>query len=197
MCSRLHGRLNTLRIASGKPDPDGACIGTFVKLGGKEMEVDCSVSKADFQSGRVFGKGAFGVQTAEDISVSHNIAPTLKKRFVAPLKPVSTNVAQRSRLKEVEEAIENAKDSNAVELEAYQEKSPVIAISAPADSNNASKYWSAHWFVMLIMPTTLVPFHLFFHRRKPQQKKHKTWDGDCFIVMAGSKLTMISDDGKL
>ncbi|CAL1708125.1 unnamed protein product [Somion occarium] len=37
-------------------------------------------------------------------------------------------------------------------------------------------YWSANW-------------------RKFQTKKHKTWDGDAFIVHNGAKLTLISDKG--
>ncbi|BEJ00714.1 hypothetical protein CcaverHIS631_0505710 [Cutaneotrichosporon cavernicola] len=32
--------------------------------------------------------------------------------------------------------------------------------------------------------------------RKPQQKKHKTWDGDAFIKVEGSRVTMISEEGK-
>ena len=33
------------------------------------------------------------------------------------------------------------------------------------------------------------------HRRKPQQKKHKTWDGDGFLMYRGQKLTLLSDSG--
>lgn len=34
-------------------------------------------------------------------------------------------------------------------------------------------------------------------RRKQQNKKHKTWDGDAYISHEGDKLTMISEDGKM
>lgn len=34
-------------------------------------------------------------------------------------------------------------------------------------------------------------------RRKPQNKKHKTWDGDAFVSHVGDKLTVISEKGKM
>ncbi|KAG6862304.1 hypothetical protein C0995_016002 [Termitomyces sp. Mi166 len=33
--------------------------------------------------------------------------------------------------------------------------------------------------------------------RKPQQKKHQTWDGDAYVSLINGKLVMISEDGKL
>lgn len=32
-------------------------------------------------------------------------------------------------------------------------------------------------------------------RRKPQQKKHKTWDGDGFAVLKNGMLTLVSERG--
>ncbi|EPQ57554.1 hypothetical protein GLOTRDRAFT_127906 [Gloeophyllum trabeum ATCC 11539] len=39
-------------------------------------------------------------------------------------------------------------------------------------------YWTANW-------------------RKHQQKKHKTWDGDAFVMQKGDKLTLVSETGKI
>ncbi|TFK44573.1 P-loop containing nucleoside triphosphate hydrolase protein [Crucibulum laeve] len=39
--------------------------------------------------------------------------------------------------------------------------------------------------------------HWIVNWRKQQGKKHKTWDGDAFLSHIGSKLTMISEEGKL
>jgi len=36
-----------------------------------------------------------------------------------------------------------------------------------------------------------------YSRRKPQQKKNKTWEGDAFVSLAGDKLCLISESGKL
>ena len=34
-------------------------------------------------------------------------------------------------------------------------------------------------------------------RRKPQQKKHKTWDGDAYVTLRADKLTLISEKGMM
>ena len=39
--------------------------------------------------------------------------------------------------------------------------------------------------------------HANFRRRRPQGKKHKTWDGDAFVSHTGDKLTVISEKGKV
>jgi DNA repair and recombination protein RAD54B len=52
------------------------------------------------------------------------------------------------------------------------------SITAPAPAAAPDSHWTANW-------------------RKPQNKKHKTWDGDGFVVLSGSTLTLISDTGKL
>ncbi|KAH0589308.1 hypothetical protein H2248_005070 [Termitomyces sp. 'cryptogamus'] len=39
--------------------------------------------------------------------------------------------------------------------------------------------------------------HWIANWRKPQQKKHRTWDGDAYVSLTGGKLVMISEDGKL
>ncbi|OAX36093.1 hypothetical protein K503DRAFT_721959 [Rhizopogon vinicolor AM-OR11-026] len=52
---------------------------------------------------------------------------------------------------------------------------------APAGSSKPkvpATYWTANW-------------------RKPQNKKHKTWDGDAFVSHVGDKLTLISEKGKI
>lgn len=38
---------------------------------------------------------------------------------------------------------------------------------------------------------------MHFSRRKPQQRKHKTWDGDCFITHRDKKLTFVTENGKM
>ncbi|KAL5523808.1 hypothetical protein ACEPAG_7981 [Sanghuangporus baumii] len=153
-------------IASGKPSPDGACIGTFLQLGSKEMEVDCSISKAEFMSGRVFGKGTVSLSNEE--TSARPIHTSLKKKFT-PLKPVSVN----GRLPQPQYPV-SRKEEIALE--------PVELIQNIGDKTSICSapwlHWSAHW-------------------RRPQGRKHKTWDGDSYIVLSGDKLIMVSDDGKL
>ncbi|KAH7920920.1 hypothetical protein BV22DRAFT_1020349 [Leucogyrophana mollusca] len=60
---------------------------------------------------------------------------------------------------------------------------PVDLLSNGNDSSSSkpkvqSSHWTANW-------------------RKPQSKKHKTWEGDAFVSHVGDKLTLISDKGKI
>ncbi|KAF8441415.1 P-loop containing nucleoside triphosphate hydrolase protein [Boletus edulis BED1] len=51
--------------------------------------------------------------------------------------------------------------------------------STTAQEPRGSKsYWTANW-------------------RRPQAKKHKTWDGDAFVQQIGNQLTVISEKGKI
>ena len=34
-------------------------------------------------------------------------------------------------------------------------------------------------------------------RRKPQSKKHKTWDGDAYVTVQGGTLMLVSERGKM
>lgn len=36
-----------------------------------------------------------------------------------------------------------------------------------------------------------------FTRRKPQSKKHKTWDGDAYVTVQGGMLVLVSERGKM
>ncbi|KAG5646281.1 hypothetical protein DXG03_003877 [Asterophora parasitica] len=59
---------------------------------------------------------------------------------------------------------------------------PVDLISAsdnsPPESSIGAAYWTANW-------------------RKPQQRKHQTWDDDAYISLTNGKLVMISEEGKV
>jgi len=36
-----------------------------------------------------------------------------------------------------------------------------------------------------------------FTRRKPQNKKHKTWDGDAYVTVQGGTLILVSERGRM
>jgi len=36
-----------------------------------------------------------------------------------------------------------------------------------------------------------------YTRRKPQNKKHKTWDGDAYVTVQGGTLILVSERGKM
>ncbi|KAI6044689.1 P-loop containing nucleoside triphosphate hydrolase protein [Pisolithus marmoratus] len=64
----------------------------------------------------------------------------------------------------------------AVELEAVDLSS--MGSSGSLHRGAAHAFWTANW-------------------RKPQTKKHKTWDGDAFVSLLGKKLTVISQKGTI
>ncbi|KAG2153895.1 P-loop containing nucleoside triphosphate hydrolase protein [Suillus clintonianus] len=96
------------------------------------------------------------------------VKPSLR---IAPLPSTKMNVPYKTPLKAV--------DKRAIDLH------PVNLLSArdiPSAGSSKAKttatYWTANW-------------------RKPQSKKHKTWDGDAFVSHVGDKLTVISEKGKI
>ncbi|KAG1742218.1 P-loop containing nucleoside triphosphate hydrolase protein [Suillus lakei] len=90
---------------------------------------------------------------------------------VAPLPSAKMNVPYKTPLKAI--------DKRAIDLH------PVNLLSTrdpPSAGSSKAKvpatYWTANW-------------------RKPQSKKHKTWDGDAFVSHICDKLTVISEKGKI
>jgi len=56
-------------------------------------------------------------------------------------------------------------------------------------------HWTANWFVLAASIHS--PLNIITTRRKPQTKKHQTWDGDAYVSQTDGKLVMVSEDGKL
>ena len=62
-----------------------------------------------------------------------------------------------------------------------------------SNSRRADAYWMVQWYVEL-----LTDFNSKLNqtiRRNPQYKKHKTWDGDAFVVLTGHKMMLVSERG--
>lgn len=103
------------------------------------MEVDCSVSKQDFTSGRVFGKGTTSLGNGNEetlIRPTHAGSSILKKKFI-PLKPVSLN----GRVQQPQYPVSR---KNEIALE------PVDLVNNAKDGISTSPAtwprWSARWY---------------------------------------------------
>ena len=125
--------------------PDGAAIGTFVRLDNKEMEVDCGLSKADFISKKVFGKHLTeGGPTTPNVVIlerKNQVATSnLKKKFSIPFKAVLNN-QQTMHQSQTDEQRRKIVEPEPVELlqRSNDENSPIT-----------DSYWSAHWYVYLL-----------------------------------------------
>ena len=107
------------------------------------MEVDCPISKSDFTSGRVFGRGSFEFPCDEATKKpAYASATALKKKFAVPLKAASVNTAllkpQRSNDDDFQCVPRKGLDLEPVNL--MQRMGSEKAVSSAHTS-----CWSAHW----------------------------------------------------
>jgi DNA repair and recombination protein RAD54B len=134
------------RIGEGKLECHGTLVeGAECKLSGREMEIDCAISRADYLSGACFGRGASTAPTTKSSAFS--------RQFVQPkIKHTSLSLSTPAR--------------KGIPLE------PVDLISTTGhnpDKNNIAKakpestYWTAVWYVSLsgAYPGSYLPFAMF------------------------------------
>lgn len=178
------------RLASGKPygieSTHKLAEGVELALGSREIEVDHQLSREDFLSGRCFGRGGL-----PDTSASAS-RPSAAKQFV-PLRPKTLNGGKISAYIVPSAVVE--KEKRGVDLESVD---LVVSQKSAQKPSARESFWIANWWVMWPLAHWCVAdrtVRACACRRKPQQKKHKTWDGDGFVVHAGEKLTLLSDGG--
>ena len=177
------------RISSGKPHGidgvDQISEGVNFSVGSKELEVDHPVSRGEFLSGSCFGSNGFSSP------VQGQSSSASAKQYI-PLRPKAINSFRAPAFK----AALTAQEKQGVQLE------PVSLVSSAEQRGAQPKvrdsYWTVNWsvysctiFRSLQSILKLAPAY----RRKPQQKKHKTWDGDAFLSHEGDTLTLISEKG--
>ncbi|KAI1786543.1 P-loop containing nucleoside triphosphate hydrolase protein [Ganoderma leucocontextum] len=155
------------QLASGKPY---GIEGAHKLAEGLEFTLGSKEIEIDHQLSRQdFLSGrCFGRGGISDTSTSLS-RPSTAKQFI-PLKPKILNGGKNPAyiVPSVAE-----KEKRGVDLEPVS-----LANSSKSAQKSAARdsYWTANW-------------------RKPQQKKHKTWDGDGFVTHEGEKLTLLSDSG--
>ncbi|KAG8213764.1 P-loop containing nucleoside triphosphate hydrolase protein [Butyriboletus roseoflavus] len=147
-------------IGAGFLNAPGAEEGGEYAFGGKEVGIDHSISRADYLSGKCFGRGSKVIL----LNATVPSTSTSQKQSV-PLKPSNLATPYKTPTRKV------------VDLQ------PVSLLSGqsniPAQKPRGSEsWWTANW-------------------RRPQAKKHKTWDGDAFVQQNGNQLTVISEKGKI
>ncbi|KAJ7675096.1 SNF2 family N-terminal domain-containing protein [Mycena rosella] len=164
-------------ISSGKRDPTPYTVGRNLTVGGKDVELDRSITRAEYLSGTCFGESASysAIQTAGP-STSTSKPAAVSKQFI-PLK-IKASTPSRPPLPSGSDSRRVVPLQPVDLLSTISNNSPKKAVPAPAVKGEDS-YWTANW-------------------RKPgQNKKHKTWDGDAFVSKVGGKLTMMTEEGKI
>ncbi|TBU32764.1 P-loop containing nucleoside triphosphate hydrolase protein [Dichomitus squalens] len=156
------------QLASGKPY---GIEGAHKLAEGVEFTLGSKEIEIDHQLNRQdFLSGrCFGRGGISDTSVSTS-RPSAVKQFV-PLKPKTLNGVKNPAY--IVPSVTEKEKRSSVDLEPVG----LVTSSNTGQSTPAREsYWTANW-------------------RKPQQKKHKTWDGDGFVMHEGEKLTLLSDSG--
>ncbi|EIN11409.1 hypothetical protein PUNSTDRAFT_141784 [Punctularia strigosozonata HHB-11173 SS5] len=133
-------------------------------------------------AGTCFGASPFGgPSTPVAPSISTPASSALRRPYKA-LKPSVTPNVSTSGAKPVGTGLSSVPITTGkirrVELESVNLSSTGSQQeNKPPTTRGRDSYWSASW-------------------RKPQQKKHKTWDGDAFIACRNDVFTILSDTGK-
>lgn len=109
-----------------------------------------------------------GSMPSSAMTGNNSVKPFL---HVTPLPSTKMNVPYKTPLKAAHKRVIDLHPVNLLSIRA-----PPSAGSSKA--NVPATYWAANW-------------------RKPQSKKHKTWDGDAFVSHVGDKLTVISERRKI
>ena len=174
------------RVSSGKPlGVDAQNIGPDAELivGGKDVRVDHSIPASEYFSGKCFsGIGAFAAAESSSSSTVHRHTGIAAKQYV-PLRPKNgtggTGYKAPSFIRppapvslEPREASTSSKTASS-----SASASPSVPQAKQVNATSTkSTYWYVNW-------------------RKPQQKKHKTWDGDAYLMHKGDKLTLVTEKG--
>lgn len=112
----------------------------------------------------------YGRGSAPSLTMTGNNSVKASLR-VTPLPSTKMNVPYKMPMKAIDR---KAIDLHPVNLLSTRDHPSTSSLKA----SSPATYWTANW-------------------RKPQNKKHKTWDGDAFVSHVGDKLTVISEKGKI
>ncbi|KAJ7251770.1 SNF2 family N-terminal domain-containing protein [Mycena haematopus] len=160
-------------IASGKRNTS-YFEGLGTSVGGKDIELDRAITRAEFLSGACFGDSV-SYSSMQPVGTTSK-ATALSKQFVPlKIKPSTASHAQTSTSTSERKIV----PLQPVDLlSTISNKSPKKALPI-IKAEARDSYWTANW-------------------RKPgQNKKHKTWDGDAFVSNVDGKLTMVTEEGKI
>ncbi|KDQ21829.1 hypothetical protein BOTBODRAFT_169022 [Botryobasidium botryosum FD-172 SS1] len=161
-------------LGSGKTNTKVFESGMQLTIGGREIELDSSISRADYYSGACFN-GCYVPGGSKSVSTtSTNAAPTVSRASLkfAPFKPPTSKFNPPVKLPA-------PKVDKGKQREVVPEDDIDIEVVIKAEPGSIStSYWTANW-------------------RKPQERKHKTWDGDGIVKLAGTTLSLLTEKGKL
>ena len=87
-------------LGGGKLECHGPVVeGAECRLSGRELQVDCTISRADYLSGACFGRGvpSSGPQTAASSTFSKQFVPLKLNHTLSSFKPPGVSVQPRRK----------------------------------------------------------------------------------------------------
>ncbi|EKM54084.1 uncharacterized protein PHACADRAFT_29344 [Phanerochaete carnosa HHB-10118-sp] len=169
------------RVACGKPSGvEASKIEEDVEfhLGGKDVRVDNAIKASEYMSGACFsGSVALTAPESGSSMAVHRNSGTAAKQFV-PLRPNNGTGFKTPSLTRLPSVSDNSAVRTSSPLN-QNRCAPSLAASqtkAAGAGEVKPSYWYVNW-------------------RKPQHKKHKTWDGDAYLMHKGDKLTLVAEKG--
>lgn len=170
---------SSCRVVSGRPNgveldklgPDAEFI-----LAGKDVRVDHAIKRAEFMSGTCFSGSAVNTESDSTSTVLRS-SGTATKQFV-PLRPRNGNEFKTPSFvrSPAVSGGHTVASSSANQNRGHHSSMPSTQGKPSVALDGRTSYWYVNW-------------------RKPQQKKHKTWDGDAYLIHKGDKLTLVSEKG--
>ncbi|KAI0344614.1 hypothetical protein BDW22DRAFT_1482814 [Trametopsis cervina] len=162
------------RIACGKPngvEPDKIGDGSEFSLGGKELQIDRAIQASEYFSGTCFANGV--VVNAPEPATTLRSSATAAKQFT-PLKP--RNGLNFKGPSFVRQPLASSSKSASLQASVREKDAVMTDTSDTRTQIGSDTFWMVNW-------------------RKPQQRKHKTWDGDAYLSQRGELLTLVSEKG--
>lgn len=170
---------STCSVACGKPsgvEADKIEEDAEFHLGGKDIRIDHAVKASEYMSGTCFsGSVASTAPESGSSATMHRNSGTAAKQFV-PLRP-NNGFKTPSTFRSPSISVNSSATVSSLAKQNRSTSSPATSQNKAANAGQVkSSYWYVNW-------------------RKPQHKKHKTWDGDAYLMHKGDKLTLVTEKG--
>jgi DNA repair and recombination protein RAD54B len=146
----------------------GVHPGDLLNIAGKEIEIDHAIPPQDFISGKCFDVGGLSSDTTAK--------PLPASRFTsasAPFKPLIRKASLEPSSSGTTIGYPTHKSTGLAAPLIDAANVPVLPVLQEPEK---VRHWTVQW-------------------RKPQTRKHKSWDGDGYVTQAGSKVTLFDEDG--
>ncbi|KAF9515524.1 hypothetical protein BS47DRAFT_1293769 [Hydnum rufescens UP504] len=145
----------------------GVRPGDILNIAGKEIEIDHSIPPQDFISGKCFDIGGRSDPAPQSLPSTRSLGSS------TPFRPVIPKVTMKPRGSGTTTEYPAPKSAGLSVPLVDTANAPILPVAGKSEK---IRHWTVQW-------------------RKPQTRKHKSWDGDGYVRQEGSKVTLFDEDG--